>query len=138
MVVALAAAFSASGAYGQPVAQRKTIEVLPQVDGRTMSVEEAMKISFSVASKTRKYISRPSSRSPYTEKGGDIYFKGKRILTGGSGIVYGQSVSRNEFNISHGLFVCPAPADTACRAFFAVMMPLMSSGLSVRSRSARI
>ncbi len=97
----------------QSTAQRKVIETLPQKDGKILSVEEAMKMSFSVARHTRKYIQRPVARSPYTEKGGDIYFKGKRILTGGSGIVYGQTVSRNEFNISHGLFVCPNPSDTA-------------------------
>ena len=116
-IVALAAvaAFTLTAALAQPqaVAQRTVIETLDQKDGRIMSVEEAMKISFSIASKTRKFISAPASRSPYSSRGGDLYFRDSLILKGGNGIAYGESVSRNEFNISHGLFVCPSPADTA-------------------------
>ncbi|MBO4570883.1 MAG: S9 family peptidase [Bacteroidales bacterium] len=111
--LAAVAAMVLSVAFAQPVAQRTVLESIEEKDGKIMSVEEAMKISFSVASKTRKYISRPAVKSPYSEKGGSIYFNGECIQKGGGGIVYGQSVSRNEFNISHGLFVCPTPADTA-------------------------
>lgn len=93
--------------------QRNPLEVRQQIDGKSLTVEESMKISFGVAKYTKKYTAKPKIHSDYSLKGGDIYYKGKCIAKTEPGLVYGNSVSRNEFNIKGGMFVCPNPSDTA-------------------------
>jgi len=103
----------AFSAYSQQSASRKTIEVRTQIDGKSLSVEESMKISFGISKYTRKYLKQSKAESQYELKGGDIYYKGKCILKSTPSLIYGNTVSRSEFNIDGGMFECPNPSDTA-------------------------
>lgn len=102
----------ASSTFGQHNVSRKVLQEIPQTEGRIMSVEESMSISFKPKYK-KKYNSLRNRVEPYTLKGGDIYYNGNCILKSQPGIIYGNSVSRNEFNIDGGMFICPNPSDTS-------------------------
>lgn len=70
---------------------------------------------FSVNDTSENISDAKRPEQAFKTKGGSLYHNGKCIQQGGDGIVYGESVSRNEFGIDGGIFL---PATKSSRMAF--------------------